>query len=161
MSSYSRRTLLVSLAALGGCGFEPVYAPGGSAESLRGALSFDAPKTTDQFDFVARLEERLGRASAAPYALSYSLKFSGARTAITPDLVAQRETLNGQADFTVKNALGETLTTGAVRSFSSFSARGTTVATRASEQDARKRLMVILADQVVSRLIATAPTWLP
>ena len=161
MSWCDRRALVLGLTALGGCGFAPVYGTGGAAEGLRGTFSFPEPSTRDQFDFTARLEERLGRTSDGPFQLAYTLSFEEAQVAITPDLVTQRETLTGQADFVVSDAAGLTLTQGAVRSFASFSARGTTVATRASERDARQRLMVILADQVVTRLIATAPEWRP
>ncbi|HCQ58330.1 MAG TPA: hypothetical protein DIU10_10575, partial [Sulfitobacter sp.] len=49
---------------------------------------------------------------------------------------------------------GQIVTSGKVESFTGYSATGTTVATRAAELDAQERLMVILADLVVSRLYA-------
>jgi LPS-assembly lipoprotein len=44
-----------------------------------------------------------------------------------------------------------------VESFTAFSAAGSPVATQAAERDAEQRLMTILADQLVTRLIATTP----
>jgi LPS-assembly lipoprotein len=41
-----------------------------------------------------------------------------------------------------------------VDNFTGYSATGTTVATQASKQDAEKRLMVILAEQIITRLYA-------
>ena len=50
-------------------------------------------------------------------------------------------------------------TQGTVRNFATYSASANTVATRASEDDAQKRLMVILADDLTTRLIASAGSW--
>jgi LPS-assembly lipoprotein len=52
---------------------------------------------------------------------------------------------------------GASVTTGMVESFTAFSAAGSPVATQAAERDAEQRLMTILADQLVTRLIATTP----
>jgi valyl-tRNA synthetase len=51
------------------------------------------------------------------------------------------------------------LTEGDVNTFTSYSASGTLVATNASEIDAGHRLMRLLADQIVTRLIATSGDW--
>ena len=61
----------------------------------------------------------------------------------------------------IERASGKELTRGQVRNFAAFSAIGTTIATRASEDDAERRLMVMMADQIVTRLMATSKTWLP
>jgi LPS-assembly lipoprotein len=45
---------------------------------------------------------------------------------------------------------------GRVSDFTGFSATGSTVATLAAERDATARLMVILADQIVDRLVISA-----
>ena len=50
-----------------------------------------------------------------------------------------------------------TVTSGTVDSFTGYSATGSTVATRAARADAEERLTTILADQIVTRLIAAAP----
>lgn len=112
--------------------------------------------------FASRLEDRLGRASNARFALSYELETASEGLAITPDQETLRFNLTGEVQFAVRDrASGQVLTSGTVQNFTSFSAIGTTVATRASENDARRRLSVILADEVVNRLVATASTWLP
>jgi LPS-assembly lipoprotein len=43
-----------------------------------------------------------------------------------------------------------------VNSFTGYSATGTTVSAQAARQDAEKRLMVILGDLLIDKLIATA-----
>ena len=51
----------------------------------------------------------------------------------------------------------EVLTTGTVNSFTGYSTTGSTVATLAAQRSAHERLAVILADQIVTRLIAHSP----
>ena len=69
-----------------------------------------------------------------------------------------RYSLNGSADFRLTDAAsGATVTEGQVSSFTSYSTTGTTVATLTAEYDARQRLARMLADQVVTRLLAAAP----
>ena len=46
-----------------------------------------------------------------------------------------------------------------MQSFTSYSATGSTVAGLAAEEDAALRLMHILADQIVTRLLATSGQW--
>lgn len=166
MSSSDRRTLLAGLAAAGlaaSCGFTPVYAPGGVGERLRNQIQAAAPTDPLGYYFVERFEERLGRSSdAAPYQLNYSLNFQVDSLAVTPDNATYRYHLLGELNFSVVDrATGAVLTTGVERNFTGYSAIGTTVATRASQRDARQRLMFILADQVATRLVATAGNWLP
>ena len=45
---------------------------------------------------------------------------------------------------------------GTVSNFTSYSATGSTVAGLAARQDAARRLMVVLADQVVARMLAAS-----
>ena len=46
------------------------------------------------------------------------------------------------------------MTSGTVNNFTAYSATGSTVATLAAERDALERLMVILGDQITTRLFA-------
>ena len=50
------------------------------------------------------------------------------------------------------------LLAGKVSSFTSWSASGSVVATSSAEDDAHRRLMRMLADQIVTRLLAQAST---
>lgn len=153
-----RNFLLTGLAALAGCGFAPAYAPGGAGTALRGAVALADPTDRDGFGFAARLEDRLGRASAPRFRLDWSVQTTPVGAGITPTGAITRYTLKGQAQFALTaEGTGATVGSGTVESFTSWSTSGSTVATLTAEQDARRRLMVILADQVVARLIAAAP----
>ena len=162
MSSSDRRTLLKSLAALplAACGFTPAFAPGGPAEGLLGQILVDAPDDKDSFDLVARLEERLGRSRSPAYRLSYRIETETKGQAIEPDNTINRYQIHGEVSYALHEAGSDTvLTRGKVSSFTAYSAFGTAVATAASEADAHARLMTILADQIVTQLIASSAAW--
>ena len=116
------------------------------------------PGTADDYAFLRHLTERLGPEQAVRYELGYRLQIATVGQAITPDEVTTRYSLNGTAAYTLTDAAtGAVVAQGEVSNFSSYSAEGTVIATNAAEQDARGRLAVMLADQVVTRLLATVP----
>lgn len=148
----TRRAILATL-LLAGCGFTPVYAPGGPGARLRGQVRPRDPVTSDDFAFNHRLTERLGGEGEA-LTLDYTLRVAVVGQAITPEEVTTRYSLNGSADYTLRDAGGAPRAQGTVSAFTSYSTTGTPVATLAAESDARERLARILADQVVTRLMA-------
>jgi len=163
MSLSDRRTLLIALAGLplaAGCGFSPAYAPDGPGMALRGNIRADDPADRDGFDLVERLEERLGRPRAAAYALSYIIEVTEQQLARTAALRESRVQLSGSVGFELRpTGGGAALTGGTVSNFTGYSTTSTPLANRAGAEDARRRLMHILADQIVTRLTATVPDW--
>lgn len=161
---YPRRAALALLggAALAGCGFTPVYAPGQAGARLRGALALREPVSRADYILAARVEERLGLASAAPYRLGYTITQTTEDQAITADQAIQRIGLQGMLDYTVTDTVaGRTLVSGRIMDFTGYNTTGTTVATRTAERDAERRLMVMLADRLVEELAVTGADWLP
>ena len=152
----TRRAALLGLLALAGCGLTPVYGPQGGGGRLFGRLRPRDPETPIDFVFNRRIAERLGPDDAAEYGLDYRIDVGVAAQAITPDEVTTRYTLNGTADFVLTGPDGAEITRGRVSNFTSYSTTGTTVSTLAAEGDARQRLATMLADQVVTRLLAAA-----
>ncbi|MBK1634247.1 LPS assembly lipoprotein LptE [Rhodovulum adriaticum] len=162
MSLSDRRTLLAGMAAaalVAGCGFAPAYGPGGAAEGLRGQIAVDDPGTKAEFALVERLENRLGRAGAAPYRLSYRVETDTDRLGITSKQETTRYNLTGRLSYQLRNLDGDVLGSGEITGFTAYSATGSTLATLTAERDAEDRLMVILADKLVSRLLVTASDW--
>lgn len=162
MSSSDRRSFLaLSVAlALGACGFRPAYAPGGAAEGLLGRVSVDPPADRNGFDLVQRLEERLGRTKDPAYILSFRIDTSETGLGITPNDVTTRYNIKGSVSYALADsATGRQLTAGKVSQFTAYSATGTAVATESARADAYLRLMRILADQIVTRLVATSAGW--
>jgi LPS-assembly lipoprotein len=76
---------------------------------------------------------------------------------ITAQGATTRFNLVGQVQFTLTEAAtGAVLLQGSVDSFTSYSATGSTVAGLEAEDAANTRLMRILADQIVARLLSAS-----
>ncbi len=158
MSSFNRRFVLLGSATLvAGCGFAPAYGPNGAANALQGTIAVDEPDSRPAYLLTQELEGRLGRPAPARYGLAYSITLDEDPIAISASNVTNRFNLLGRVTFALRDlGTGEVLTSGKVSNFTSYSASGTTVATQAAERDAEERLMVILADQITTRLIAAS-----
>ncbi|MBK5934913.1 LPS-assembly lipoprotein [Rhodovulum imhoffii] len=159
MSSSDRRTFLSGLAAFvpAGCGFRPLHGTEGAGGDLRGRVAIAPPETRDTFVLNARLEDRLGRGEAAAYSLSYDLSTRRVSLAISRTQDTTRYNIEGALRFALRDlSTGAVVQSGQVQSFTGYSATGTPMAAQVAENDARARLMVILADQLVTRLMAGA-----
>ena len=164
MSLLNRRTLLVVLAplALAACGFTPVHTPGGTGDALYGQVAIQAPESipstsdVDSYLLVRNLEQRLGRTTAGTYQLNLTLRTYNEGQAITADSQITRYSIIGNASYTLTRLSdGMVVASGNENAFSVYSATGSTVETLAGERDAHQRLMVILADQINTRILAT------
>ena len=159
-TAYGRRAVLgLGLAALmtgAGCGFTPLYAPGAPGDRLRGLLVVTPPDDRASFAFAAQVEQLLGRVDAGPYRLTYTIMTR------KEDQASQRSALLGAVKYSViENSTGRTLASGRQTAFTGFNTTSTIVATRTSARDAQARLMVLLANAVVSELVASGEDWLP
>lgn len=162
MSSFDRRHLLLRAAAfwvaggVAGCGFTPVYGPGGAGRALYGRIVFEAPPTEPGYLLIRELEERLGRAREAEFHILLTPTLEEDGQAVTASGEITRISLLGTVDYSLRRAGTDTiLASGDVRSFTGYSATGSTVETLAAESDARERLMTILAEQIATRLLST------
>ena len=158
MSSCSRRFVLLGLpAGLAACGFQPAFGPGGAAQGLQNAVLVDSPNSRPGYLLTRHIEDRLGRGELRRYGLSYAITLSEDEIAISPTDVTTRFNLLGKVKYALRDLDSKVvLFSGEVDSFASYSASGTTVATQAAARDAEARLMVILADQILTRLTAEA-----
>lgn len=158
MSLYNRRTALLGLlsaASLAGCGLTPVYGPNGGAGVLRGRVALKSPTNENAFDLYGALERNLGVAEDPAYDLTTSLKLSNANVAISATNTVTRRDIIGQASYVLRDrATGQVAARGSVRSFTGYSNTGSTQATQTARDDANRRLMQILADQITAELIA-------
>lgn len=172
MSSFRmRRILLISLLVLAGCGYGPAYGPEGPAEQLRQNVSVKAPKNENEFNLVKQLELRLGHSGSAEYNLTYNIATGEDAIAYTPGRDVSRYNVVGKVSFSLRKVGSKkVLHASSVDAFTSYTvgvidtdaippSTGATISTFAAERDAYRRLMVILADQMVTRLIATSGSW--
>lgn len=166
MSLLKQPLLILSLATslvVSACGFTPVYTAGGTGHALYGEVEIETPpqaKTrgdANAYFLVRNLEERLGRSTAGTYRLELSLSTRSEGQAITADNEITRYSILGSAGYSlIRNSDGTVVASGTETNFTGYSATGSTVETLAGERDAFERLMVILADQITTRLLATA-----
>ncbi|MEX0277525.1 MAG: LPS assembly lipoprotein LptE [Ruegeria sp.] len=161
MSLFDRRKLLMLPLAtflVAACGFEPVYAPGGSGSALFGKVAVSAPNDVDSYLLVQNLEQRLGRSAGQSddYSLNVQVSTVTQAAAITTTNETNRLTINGQATYSLTSkATGQVVSSGTATDFVAYSAAGSTVSTLASERAAKERLMIILSDQIINRIYAT------
>lgn len=155
-----RRVFLTgALAALGACGFAPVYGPGGAGQTVLSQITLTAPTTPNAYLFTRRFEERAGRGGASPrYRLSVQLGTDQTGSGSVSSGATTRFRVDGTARYTLRDsATDAVLLSGTTEAFTGYSATGSTVATLAAERDALERLMVILADRVIDALVLAAP----
>lgn len=152
-----RATLASGLMALAGCGFAPVYGRQGTGNRLIGQIALSAPTSPNTHLFNRRFEERMGRASG-PLSLSLRLNTEQQSLGTTSTGNTTRYRVLGRASFTLRDSAGAALTEGKTETFTGYSATGSTVATLAAERDARERLMLLLADQVIDELLLASLT---
>jgi LPS-assembly lipoprotein len=153
---WSKRVLLVLplMGAIAACGFQPVYGPAGAGRALLNGVTITAPATRDGFILRRRLEERLGRSATDQFNLTLTISTTQEGLGVDEQGNTTRYNLLGTADFTLSDqASGDIISSGQVSSFTGYSASGTTVATLAAQKDAQDRLMMILADQILTRLL--------
>jgi LPS-assembly lipoprotein len=172
MSSCDRRSLLAGLGwaglrlgglglgglglgtlALAGCGLTPVHAPGGTGRALRGAVRAADPVSRADYQFVAALEDLLGRPGPARFDLAYRIAVQRIEAGRVQGLGATRSILAGSVDYTLAEA-GLERARGRVAAEAVYSTTATQLATQTAAEDAELRLMRMLADSLVSRLLA-------
>ncbi len=155
MSSFDRRFILGTLPVLflAGCGFEPTYATGGAGAELRGQLLVGEPSNADSYILVQELEQRLGQATNPNYRLNFALEIESEGLAVTETGSITRYSVTGVVAYgVIPMGADEPIFTNTAQNFTGYSATGSTVETLSAERDARRRLMVILADQITRDL---------
>jgi LPS-assembly lipoprotein len=157
-SNITRRFVLLGAAsALTACGFAPAHGPGSATNRLLGQVSVDEIKTSDGFHLTRQLEHRIGRSTAPRFGLSVALSTEQKGVAVTSDNQTTRIEMFGTATYALRQLSdNEVVLSGKANSFTGYSTTGATVSELASARDARERLMVILADQIATQLIARA-----
>ncbi|MCB1388358.1 MAG: hypothetical protein KDK12_04295 [Rhodobacteraceae bacterium] len=143
----------VGAVALAGCGFRPVYGPGGTGRALRNAVRADDPVSRADFQFLHALEDLLGRPTAPRFALDYRIETHERGGGVVQNFGATRVQLFGTLHFTLTDiGTGATLAEGEVAGNTVYSTTGTQLSTMTAAEDAELRLMRMLADSLVTRL---------
>lgn len=158
-----RRAFILAAALLaGGCGFQPLYAPGTPAANMIGTIVV-APIAGDEPAFLMRerLTARLGAVELADYRLEVTLRLTRRGVALTQQDYTTRYNITGIADYRlIPLAGGPPIRAGQVEFLTGYSApaseTASAFASRVAEQDAERRLATTLADRIVLELAITA-----
>lgn len=155
MSLFKHSIILSLVLLVSACGFSPVYGTGGNGTKLQNTIEVEEPKRRNAFLLTRRFEERLGRATVPNYKLTLNIDTREESLAVEREGDIARFNLIGSAKYAlIDQATGQVATSGKVDNFTSYSTLGTTVATLAAERDAQERLMIILADMIIMRLLS-------
>ena len=141
----------------GACGFETVYAPSTSTNSVRNNFDLSAPTDRGTYQFYHNLKGQISDNPQAQYALSYTISQSATNAAKDADGKSDRGVLTGSIAYRITQKInGETMKTGSVKGFTSYSTLASSVVRDAAGRDATKRLMKILSDNLVDELTMVA-----
>jgi len=167
MSWSDRRSVLTGFGALAGlalsgCDFRPIYGDGTAATALQGKVVLSDVGSRADIALRDRLEQRLGRLREPVYRLDVSVEISSEGLAITQDFSITRYNLTAVADFAlIRLSDSATMIADTARSFTAYSATSSPYSTRVAEQEAYRRLSVVLADQIATRIAAAARDFAP
>ncbi len=144
---HPRLLLLTLVFCLSACGFTPVYAPGSQVGAALSDIQLEAPQNEQSYLFAREMEDRIGRATNASKLLRYTVTIRG--EGIESD--TERRRFVGAATYQLidKQTLA-VVEEGAVDTFTGYSVSDGLFIT--ARQDAIKRLIVILADQMTREL---------
>ena len=151
----SRRVFFLAALALAGCGFEPVNGVSSKSQMLRNTVLVQAPTNRVEFELVRNLEVQLGQATSKLYDLRYKLNVDEDIIIVSAAQEINRFSLVGVLEYSLVDSGGVVLLSNTAKSFTGYSATGTTVATQRSKRDAYDRLMMILAKQVSNFLLTS------
>ena len=157
MSLYKRIIGFWALLLLGACGFKPVYATSTSTNSVRNNFDLSAPTDRGTYEFYHNLKGQISDKPQALYALSYTIFQRATNAATYADGKSHREVLKGSLAYRITRKInGQTVKTGNVKGFTSYSALASSVASDAAGRVSTKRLMKILSDHLVDELMMVA-----
>ena len=149
--------LILPLLALTACGFTPVFGTNGNANVLLISVLVQEPKNREGYSLTKQIEKRLGRATDPRFNLEVTITTSEAALNVDSTGNINRYNVLGLVEYTLRDTqTGQIAASGRVDSFTGYSASGTTVSAQAAKEDAQERLMIILADLLISNLIATS-----
>ena len=151
----SRRVFFLAALALAGCGFEPVNGVSSKSQILRNTVLVQAPTNRVEFELVRNLEVQLGQATSKFYDLRYKLNVDEDIIIVSAAQEINRFSLVGVLEYSLVDSGGVVLLSNTAKSFTGYSATGSTVATQRSKRDAYDRLMMILAKQVSNFLLTS------
>ena len=160
MSLFKKKKYLFSILIgvfLVGCSFQPAWVPKNQkAKILWERVDFNEAKNSNEYRLNRYLVSRLGKAADAELFLKYELFTDTKRSALSFDGKAFRIRIHGEVKFSlIQNGENTILLTSSVRDSAAYSDAILAVTDEASERDAYARLMVLLGDRIIDKLLSS------
>lgn len=160
MAIIVRRSLLFALYAVGlaGCGFQPLLGRAGdSADAIEQLAAIRIEPIADRSGQVLRnaLLDRLtpqGQATASRYILRIRLSEPRQTILLRRDDIISRSSYSAQASFEVRDMQGQRLLAGSSSFTTDYEIAASEFATRTSLENARDRVMGLVADDIRNQL---------
>ena len=152
MLLFSRRKFLTGALFLVGCGYAPVHGTKLKTKKNYTSVFVQAPKDRVEFELVRNLEKQFRNNSSRQYELNYTLTIKEEKVVVSASQTLERFSLFGSLKYSLIDKDGGVVLTNTAKSFTGYSATGTPLATERAKRDAQDRLMVILAEQVLTRI---------
>ncbi|MFG6581169.1 hypothetical protein ACGYK1_17390 [Sulfitobacter sp. 1A13191] len=153
MRSWVIYSFIAIFTFLGACGFEPIYGPGSQVGRGLQNIKLAAPTNREAYIFARSFEERLGRNLGASTTLQYNISIYDQGLDLRDVSISQK--IGSVSYQLIDEAGGNVIASGKVEGFTSYSSEGNLSV--ASQHDASERLLIILADRVISKLAAQLP----
>ena len=157
--SFSVLCLLFSVLCLLGCGFQPIYGAhgGGSAPAAEqlGQVAIDnIPDRQGQMlrnELIDRMHGK-GRPRQPLYRLEVRPRITREDIGIQANATSTRSILNMYADYFLRDMEGQELMRGTAHSITNFNKLNAQYGNLAAEEDATRRTIHEVSEQIVSRL---------
>jgi LPS-assembly lipoprotein len=145
-----RPSLAIALCAmLAGCGFTPMYSPGLSPQLA--SIYVEPMPERDGYELRNTLIDLLGSngvAAGKRYRLTVNLKQTSRGVALRNDAAITRYNDTLDADYTLTDMAGGTITSGAQTSLSAYNVAASSYATLAAQRDSSKRAAMAIAERI-------------
>lgn len=146
---------LLALAALGACGFRPLYAEGPEGQrGAIGAVTIDQIAGRSGFVLKTELEQLLSVETGddPPKRLAIQLTENFARVGLRVDEASNRADLILTANYILYDDMGKVLARGRADSVASYNVPASSFGEVAAENDARERAAELLAERIRAEL---------
>ena len=141
--------------ALAGCGFRPMYAPGLSPQLA--AIYVEPMAEREGYELRNTLIDLLGSngtTAGKRYRLTVHLKQTSRGVALQNDAAITRYNDTLDADYTLVDLAGTTITTGSQTSLSAYNVANSPYATLAAQRDSSRRAAMAIAERIRQDLAA-------
>lgn len=139
---------------LAACGFSPIYKDNHQTSQFLESVEMSSNNSVEGADFYNHLKNILPQSNKPRYLLSTNYSFTKATSIIQKTSDVTRESMTIRINYTLKDKLtGKTIASESFSRFSSFNLTFSPYSNEVNQQDIRKNLAIMSAEEIRNRLI--------